>query len=81
MVQKMMSFKDISYWELWQPFFCAAEQDHLLNFGRGYYEEQFCEMILNLDQWFGRRCLLKLFLICSSGGPILFSGVEPFVQF
>ena len=24
----------------------------MCNFGRGYQEEQFCEIILNLDQWF-----------------------------
>ena len=28
--------------------------------------KQFCEIILNLDQWF-RRCLLKRFLIWRSG--------------
>ena len=73
-----MSFKGISYLELWQPF-CSAEHDHLCNFGRGYQEEQFFEIILNLSQWF-RRCLLKDFL---SGGlvALLFSGVEPFLQF
>ena len=62
-----MSFKDISYLELWQPF-CSAERNHLCNFGRRYYEEQSCEIILNLDQGF-RRCFLKKFLIWSSGGP------------
>ena len=46
---------------------------------KGHYEEQFCEIILNLDQWFSRRSHLKIFLIGSSGGP-LFSGGEPFVQ-
>ena len=65
-----MSFKDITYLELWHPF-CSAERNHLFNFGRGYYEEQFCEIILNLDQWFRRRCLLNLFLIWSSGGPFV----------
>ena len=30
--------------------------------------EQFCEIILKLNQWFRRRCLLKKFLIWSSGG-------------
>ena len=63
-VQKL--FKDISYLELWQPF-CSAEQNHLCNFGREYLEEQFCEIILNLDQWFRRRCVLKIFLIWSFG--------------
>ena len=52
-----MSFKDISYLELWRPF-CSAKQNHLCKFGRGYQEEQFCEIILSLDKWF-RRCHLK----------------------
>ena len=48
-----MSFKDISYLELWQTF-CSAEQNHYLcNSGRGYHEEQFCEIILNLDSGSG----------------------------
>ena len=55
------------------------ERTHLCNFIRGYYEDKFCEIILNLGQWF-RRCHLKDF---SSGAlaALLFSGVEPFVQF
>ena len=61
-----MSFKDISYLELWQPF-CSAERNLLCNIDSIYYEDQFCEMILNLDQWFRRRCLLKIFNIWSSG--------------
>ena len=36
-----------------------AEQNYLFNFGRGHHEEQFCEVTLNLYQWFMRRCLLK----------------------
>ena len=39
-----------------------------MQFGREYNEEQSCEIILNLDQWFRRRCLLMIFLIWSSGG-------------
>ena len=70
MVQEEKLFKDISYLELWQPF-CSAEQNHLCNFGSGYHEEQFCEIILNLDQWFRRRCILKIFLIWSSGGHVV----------
>ena len=31
----------------------------LSNFGRGHHEKHFCEIILNLDQWFSRRCHLK----------------------
>ena len=65
-----MSFKDISYLELWWPF-CSTERNHLFKFSRGYYEEQFCEIILNLDQWFRRRCLLKIFLIWSSAGAFV----------
>ena len=29
----------------------------LCNFGGGYHEEQFCKIILNLNQWFKRFCL------------------------
>ena len=53
-----MPLKDISYLELWKPF-CSVERKHLCNFGRGYFEEQFCEVILNLDQW----CHFKIFLV------------------
>ena len=35
--------------------------DHLCNFGRRHCSEQFCEIILNLEQWF-KRCRLKDFL-------------------
>ena len=45
------------------------EHNNLCNFGRGHYEEHFCEIILNLDQWLSRGCRLKIFLIYSSGGP------------
>ena len=65
-----MSFKDISYLELWRPF-CSAERNHLRNFCRGYYGEQFCETILNSDQRFRRRCHLKIVLIWISGGPFV----------
>ena len=53
------------YLDIWQPL-CSVERNHLCNFGRGYLEEQFCEIILNLVQeemWF------KRFIIWSSGGP------------
>ena len=60
-----MPFKEISYLDIWQQS-CSAECNHLCNFGRGYYKEQFCEIILNLCQWFRRR-----FIIWSSGGPPL----------
>ena len=41
--------------------------NHLCNIGRRHNEEQFCEIILNLDQWFRRKCYLKVFFIWSSG--------------
>ena len=39
-----MSFKDISYLELWQSL-CSMEQGHLCNFGSVHHEEQLCEII------------------------------------
>ena len=78
MVQEEMSFKGISYLDLWQPF-VSVDRNYLCNFGRRYYEEQFCEIILNLDQWF-RRCHLKDIL---SGAlvALLFGGAKLFIQF
>ena len=38
---------------------------------RGHHEEQPCEFILNLDQWFRRKCRLKVFLIWSSGSSFV----------
>ena len=37
-VQEMMSFKDISFLQLWWPF-CLREQNNLCNFGRGHYKK------------------------------------------
>ena len=73
-----MLFKGISYLELWQPF-CSAERNHLCIFGRGYPEEQFCE-IMNLGQWFRRKCCLKHFL-SGALAALLFGGAKPFIQF
>ena len=50
---------------------CSAEWNHLCNFVRRHHEEQFCEIIFNLDQMFKRRCRFKIFLIWSSGGPFV----------
>ena len=30
-----------------------------VQFGRRHHEEHFCEIILNLDQWFSRRCFFN----------------------
>ena len=46
-------------------------KDILCNFGRRHHEEQFCEIILILYRWFRRKCLLKIFLIWSSGCPFV----------
>ena len=67
MVQEEISLKEISYLELWQAV-CLVERNHLCNLRRRHHEKQFCEIILNLDQWFRRRCCLKILLIWSSGG-------------
>ena len=66
-----MPIKGISYLELWQPL-CSKEHNHVCNFDKVYYKEQFCEIILNMGQWL-RRCCLKDFL---SGAlvALLFSG-------
>ena len=74
MVQEEISLKDISYLELWQPF-CSVEWNHLCNFGRGYYEEQFCEIILSLVV---QEMPLK---DISYLAALFFSGAEPFVPF
>ena len=60
--QEEMLFKDICYLDFWLPF-CLAEQNQLCNFGRWHHEEQFCEIILKLDQLFRMICHLKIFLI------------------
>ena len=44
-----MLFKDISFLELWRPF-DQRTRTIMCNFGRRYHEEQFCDIILNLDQ-------------------------------
>ena len=67
-VQEEMSFKDISYLELWQ-LLCSVDLIHLCNIGRRHHEERSCVIILNLDQRFRRKCRLSIFLIWSSGCP------------
>ena len=64
------AFKRYFYLELWWPF-CSAERNHMCNFGRRHHYEQYCEIILNLDQWFKRRWRLKIFLFWSSGSPFV----------
>ena len=40
-----------------------------MQFGRGHYEEHFCEIILNLGQWLRRRFCFKDISIFSSQLP------------
>ena len=54
--------------------YTLAEQNHLCNFGKWCSNEQFCEIILNLDQWL---CLLKI--LPRALAALLLSGAEPFV--
>ena len=63
-----MSLKDIYYLEVWQRL-CSVERNRLCNFGSRHHGEQFCEIILNLDKWFRRRCRLNIFLIWRCGNP------------
>ena len=42
--------------------------------------ENFCELILNLDKWFRRRCRSKIFLSLALVA-ILLSGAAHFLQF
>ena len=69
-----MSLKDISYLELQKPL-CPVKRNHLCNFGRRCHDQQFCEIILNLDQ-----CQLKDFL-SGALAALVFGGAEPFMQF
>ena len=79
-VVQEMSFKVISYLELWRSF-CSAERNYLSMgyVGMGYYEEQFYEIILYLDKWF-RRCRLKD-ILSRALAALIFGGAEPFMQF
>ena len=73
----MMSFKNISFLELWQ-LLCSAEWNHLCNFRRRHHEEQFCEIILNLDHWLRRRCHLKD-LLSRALAAFMIRGAKPFM--
>ena len=51
--------------QLWRPSY-STEKNGLGHFGRGCYEEHFCEINLNLGEWFRRRCqlLLQVYTVC-----------------
>ena len=75
-----MSFKVISYLALWWPLLqqsgtiCAILVEGFMQ------EEQFCEIIKILDQWFRRRCHLKYFL-SGALAALVSVGAELFMQF
>ena len=73
-----MSFKDFLSGVLPPLLFSGIEP--LCNFGRGHYEEQFCEFISNLGFRVRRRCRLKD-LISRALAALMVSGVKPFRQF
>ena len=50
-------------------------------FGRGNIEERLNEIILNFDEWFRRRCRLKIVLIYSSDGTFIQRSVTIFASF
>ena len=60
MAQKVNLFIDMYYLELWKPL-CLTDRNHLCNCNR-YHEEQLCKIIWNMDQWFRRKCRLKVCL-------------------
>ena len=39
--------------------------------GKGYYEEMFCDTILNLDEWFMKRSSLQCYSILSTVAQVL----------
>ena len=71
-----MSSKDISYLELWRSL-CSVELNHLCNISGGYHQEQFPEIILNLEQLF-KRCPLKE-LLSRALVALMFRGIKPFL--
>ena len=64
-----MSFKGNTYQELWRPL-SSAQQTICAR----AVEDHFCEIISNLDKWFWRRCLLRIYLIKRSRGPFVRRG-------
>ena len=55
MVQEEIEFKDTSYIKLCPESLLLSRVEPFVHFGKGHYKEQFCEIILNLDQWFRAR--------------------------
>ena len=50
--------------------------NQLCIYGSGHHAEHFCETILNLDQWFKRKCCLRHISYLELPGPLFqFSGI------
>ena len=73
-----MSFKDISYLELWRPFLFSKERNHLYDFGKGSYKEQLSEIILKFGPVVREGVIKTHFLSRALANP-LFGGAKPFV--
>ena len=77
MVYEKILFKDISHLELWRLLY-YARQNSLCNFGTSDHEEQFCEIIWNLNS--SGDVIVRYFLSIALEA-VLFSRVDPLVQF
>ena len=66
-----MLFKDFSILALLRWLYYSAEQNYLGILSRNICEEYLCEIILNFNQWFSRRCRFEIFLIYSSDGHLV----------
>ena len=75
-----MHFKDISFLELWLPF-CSVERNHFCNFGRGYKEKQFCELIFKFGLVVQEEMSFEDFIYLELLAALLFSRAKLFVQF
>ena len=62
------------YLEFWQQSW-LAECNQLGSFGKGHYDEHFCEIILNFDKWL--RVILR-YLLSRALTAIFFGRTEPF---
>ena len=73
-----MSFKRFLIWSSGAP--CLVEWNHLCNFERWRHREHLCEVILNLDQRFRRRCNLKKKNMHDGHRPITIAHLEALAQ-
>ena len=79
-VQMEMSFKDISYLELWQPL-GSVDWNYLYNFGRRYHEEQSCEMFFEFGPMVQEEMLFKGISYLELWQPFCFAEHNPLCNF